>query len=477
MLMADNFLFTLHQFILSFLCLFYAYYIWRDHASKSFDGLKYVSFKSMLPVMVGLFIGTYAYLVYEWGAVSIFIAFAFSFLIILSMFDSKYAVGFFTFLLIARPWEYYKNELMLSMLRDISILSIFSFIAHRVIRKKFYFQWNVTSGMILMFGVWAFISIIASGADQILLNDFYDVLMKDIIVYFLVVNVVDREESIFPIKTAVFLALTEKTIVSFYKIYVANEVLGDTPGAIGRMTGVGLVKNANDIAAILILGIPFTVFFFKDMKNTKLKNILHLAVYVFYFVLIWAAKSRGATMGLGVYAIAWYWLTVKDKKKISKYAIIAGALLTYVALSSIERRADDIDGSTENRLIFWKAGINMAVRNPVFGVGYGGFVNKLNQYANGNSGSEGPKMTAHSTWILALAETGFIGFFLYAGAWYFTFKAAWEMRDDNPEYLLALIAYGTVITFLSHTYLLYPFILIAMTVAHGQFYNLRKVKI
>lgn len=473
--MADNFLFTLHQFILSFLCLFYAYYIWRDHASKSFDGLKYVTFKSMLPVMIGLFLGTYAYLVYEWGPVSIFIAFAFSFLIILSMFDSKYAVGFFTFLLIARPWEYYKNELMLSMLRDISILSIFSFLAHRIIRKKYYFQWNVTSGMILMFGVWAFVSIIASGADQVLLNDFYDVLMKDIIVYFLVVNVVDREESIFPIKTAVFLALTEKTIVSFYKIYIANEVLGDVPGAVGRMTGVGLVKNANDIAAILILGIPFTVFFFKDLKNKKLKNILHLTVYIFYFVLIWAAKSRGATMGLGVYAIAWYWLTVKDKK-ISKYAIIAGALLTYVALSSIERRADDIDGSTENRLIFWKAGVNMAVRNPIFGVGYGGFVNKLNQYANGNTGSEGPKMTAHSTWILALAETGFIGFFLYAGAWYFTFKAAWEMRDDNPEYLLAMIAYGTVITFLSHTYLLYPFILIALTVAHGQFHNLRKAQ-
>ena len=43
-------------FILSFLCLFYAYYIWRDHASKSFDGLKYVTFKSMLPVMIGLFL-------------------------------------------------------------------------------------------------------------------------------------------------------------------------------------------------------------------------------------------------------------------------------------------------------------------------------------------------------------------------------------------------------------------------------------
>lgn len=477
MLMADNFLFILHQYILSFLCLFFAYYLWRDVANHSYEKLKYVSLKLILPVLIGIFFGIYIYLVYEWGAIALFMAFGFAFLITLSIYDPKYAVGFFTFLLIARPWEYYKNDLMLSMLRDISILSMLSFVAHRIFRKKFYFQWNVTSACMIFFGVWAFTSVIAAGAQQIYLNDFYEVLMKDIIIYFLVVNVVDSEDSILPIKAAVFLALTEKTIVSFYKIYVAQEILGDpAAGIVGRMTGVGLVKNANDIAAILILGIPFTVYFFKDFKNKRLRNTLSIAVYIFYFVLIWKAKSRGATLGLGLYAIVWYWLQIKNKK-IATYVLVGGTLFTYVALSSIQRNVSDIDGSTKNRIIFWKAGVNMAVRNPFLGVGYGGYVNNLHQYANGNVGTEGSKMTAHSTWILALAETGFVGFMLYIGAWGYTIKTAWRMREDYPEYILALVAYGTVITFLSHTYLLYPFILIALVVAQGQFYNPRKVRV
>ena len=115
----------------------------------------------------------------------------------------------------------------------------------------------------------------------------------------------------------------------------------------------------------------------------------------------------------------------------------------------------------------------MAVRNPLFGVGYGGYMEKLSEYANGNVGTEGSKKTIHSTWLLALAETGFVGFFFFMGTWFITLKAAWRMKDEHPEYLLALVSYGTAVTFLSHTYMLYPYILIGLTIAHGQFYKKR----
>ncbi len=468
MLIADNFLFILHQFIISFLCLSYIYYVWRDIASDSYEKLNYVSMKLVGPILIGLFFGTYIYLINEWGAVAIFLAFSFSLLITLSIFDPKYAVGFFTFLLISRPWEYYKNELMLSMLRDISILCILSFIAHRIFRKKFYFQWNISSASMLFFAVWAFLSIIMAGSSPIKLNDFSDVLMKDVIIYFLIVNVVDRKESILPIKVALFLAITEKTVISFYKIYIIEQLgAGDS---IDRMTGVGLIENANDIAAILILAIPFTISYFNEVKNSYIKNILSFGVYIFYFVLIWKAKSRGATLGLGAYAMIWYWLKAKNKK-IAFILLIIGAFITYGALSSIERKSDDVEGSTKNRIIFWKAGINMAVRNPLFGVGYAGYIDNLNQYANGNVGTEGSKKTIHSTWLLALAETGFVGFVLFLGIWLITIRTAWRLKDDHPEYILAIAAYGTAITFLSHTYMLYPYVLIGLTIAHGQFYE------
>ena len=38
------------------------------------------------------------------------------------------------------------------------------------------------------------------------------------------------------------------------------------------------------------------------------------------------------------------------------------------------------------------------------------------------------------------------------------------------EYLMGIAGYGMAITFLSHTYMLYPYILLGLTVASGQFY-------
>ncbi|MBP9680335.1 MAG: O-antigen ligase family protein [Bacteriovorax sp.] len=466
--MADSFLFNLHQFVISFLCLFYVYYVWKDLASNNFNKLKHVSIQWIAPIFIGLFFGIYLYLLSQWGAISLFLSFSFAILIVLSLLDPKYAVGFFAFLLMARPWEYYKNELMGSMLRDVFILAVLSLIAHRIFRKKYYFQWNYTSAFMLAFLLWAFLSLFPSGASAVVVNDFTEVLLKDVIIYFLIVNAADRKDSIQPIKAALFLAITEKTIISFYKIYIIKEL--GTGDSINRMTGVGLIENANDIAAILILAIPFTISYFKEIKVKALKGFIAIVIFAFYFILIWEAKSRGATLGLGAFALAWYWLKIKNKKK-GIVILISGLLLTFGALSQIERNSDDIEGSTKNRLIFWKAGLNMAIRNPLFGVGYGGYMEKLSEYANGNVGTEGAKKTIHSTWLLALAETGFVGFFFFMGTWIFTLKSAWKMRLENPEYFLAIVSYGTAVTFLSHTYMLYPYILIGLTVGHGQFYQ------
>jgi hypothetical protein len=78
-------------------------------------------------------------------------------------------------------------------------------------------------------------------------------------------------------------------------------------------------------------------------------------------------------------------------------------------------------------------------------------------------------MTVHSTWLLALAETGFVGFFFFIGIWISAFISAWKIKYTHPEFILALTGYGVVITFLSHTYMLYPWILLSASIATGKF--------
>lgn len=465
---SGEFLVVLHQYILSALSLFFVYFSWRDQAAGTFDRLLRISSAVIVPVLTGLFIGLFLMFMNEWGVESLFISFSLALLITLSIFDPKYAVSLFIFMLISRPWEFYKNALMSSMPRDLFILCLCSFIAQKIIRRRYYFQWNFASTLMFLYAAWTFFSIMPSHNPVKGLLTYEDIFIKGVVVYFLIVNVVDKKEYIMPIQSALVLGITEKAIMAFYKSQILKQVADGE-----RLTAVGILENSNDIAAIMILAIPFTLAFFKDIKPFFLKAFLALVVFCFYFFLVWESKSRGAVLAIGTLIIAWLWLKAKNKK-LASMIVVGGLALSITAIMNIERKADDIEGSTNNRKIYWNAAVNMAIRNPVFGIGYDSYPDRLFEFTNGHVGTEGRHKTAHSTWLLALAESGVMGFIFYAGIWILTFRSAWRMKESHPEFILALLSYGTAITFLSHTYMLYPYILLGLIVAAGPFYELKK---
>lgn len=470
MIAGDDFLFTLHQFIISTLCLFFVYFAWRDLAAGTFDRLENINLKIIAPLLIGIFIGLSLLFLNEWGGAGVIVSLTFALLISLSIYDPKYAVSFFIFLLISRPWEIIKNQMMAGMPRDIFILCFLSFIGHKIIRKRFYFQWNMASAFVLFFAIWTFFSIIPSGHIVGALMDYEEVFIKGIIVYFLIVNVVDKKEFILPVQSALVLGISEKALMSFYNTIVLGKVSDG-----GRLTSVGIFENSNDIAAIMILVIPFTFAFLKGITFSFLRYFLSIIIFIFYSYLIWQSKSRGAVLGIGALCVAWFWLQAANKKTAS-FLVVIGMITSLGVMSLIKRDAEDVEGSTSNRKIYWGAAINMGLKNPLLGVGYNGFPLNLLNYTDGHVGSEGKHKTAHSTWLLALAETGIVGFIFYMGIWISSLRSAWAMRVEHPEFLLGILSYGTAITFLSHTYMLYPYILLGLTVASGQFYmNSKKV--
>lgn len=459
-----DFQFTLHQFTLLALTLFFLYFAWKDQVSGTYERLKRVSASVLVPLFIGLFLGLFLLFLQQWGPTALFVALPLSILVTLSLFDPKYAVSLFIYMLIARPWEFFENSMMSSMPRDLFVVCFLSFIGQKIIRRQYFFQWNFASTLVFLYAAWTFFSIIPSQNAVHAMISFDEVFIKGIVVYFLIVNVVDKKEYILPIQSALVLGISEKAIMSFYQSQILKVVADGE-----RLTSTGILENSNDIAAIMILAIPFTLAFFKTFRYPVFKNILGLLIFSFYCFLVWESKSRGAVLAIGTLVIAWMWLKASNKK-LASFIVVCGLAFSIVAINSIERKAEDIEGSTSNRKIYWTAALNMAVRNPAFGVGYSSYPHRLMEFTNGHVGTEGRHKTAHSTWLLALAESGFMGFFFYIGIWIFTFKSAWGMRETHPEFTLALISYGTAITFLSHTYMLYPYILLGLTVAAGQFY-------
>jgi O-antigen ligase len=426
--------------------------------------------KFLIVLLIAITAGIFAVLIDVWEGRGLFLAFEFSLLVTFSLIHPKYAISFLVYLLLSRPWESYGDQMMLSMPRDISYLAILSLGAHKIIKKQFYFRFNIGTVIILFFSAWVFMSAFFSQHSDEAMYQYTEIFLKGIILFILIQNGIEKPADMLPVKTVFVLAILEKCFVSFYKSNLM-ELPTIVEAASERLESVGILSNSNDIAAIFVLAIPFTIFFLLKTGLRPFNWLFSGVALLAMTYLVWQSQSRGAL--LGVFAIfgAYAFINIKSKK-IMAAAIVLALIATFGAFKLMNRNAEDIEGSTSNRILYWKAGLNMAVRNPVFGVGFWGFPRNLPAYApDGNVGSEKEHMTAHSSWVLALAEGGFTALLLFGGMWLYAGFAAWKIRLDQPEYLLGLAGYGVSITFLSHTYLLYPYILLALAITHYQINN------
>lgn len=391
-------------------------------------------------------------------------AVGYSFFVLFALLDAAFATAFLVYILMARPWEFMQYDLILALPKLGSGLAIVSLFLHKIIRKEFYIKWNYAHGALLVYALWVFLSIIPSDQSSTAFASYFDLFLKLIIVYFLIINSVDKEEQLRPIEMAFILGLFEKTLMGYFRTNIFGASATEE-----RLSAIGIIGNSNDLAAIMLIALPFSLSLVKEVRNKIQKLGLEGIIIFIHVLLIWKTKSRGAIISLGVMSMAYVW--IKSKKiKILRPMILVVLLSLSGVLSLIDRRSDDVEGSTSNRLTFWRAGVNMAIRNPILGVGYEGFNSHLLQYANGAVGSEGANRTVHSNWILALSETGFVGFLFYMALWVSALVAAYRISEFYPHYFLAMVGYGSAITFLSHTYLLFPYILLALTLAKGSLY-------
>lgn len=431
--------------------------------------------KFLVVTLLAFALGTFFILLEVWGARGMFLAVEFSLLVIFSLIHPKYAISFLVYLLLSRPWESYDNQMMASMPRDVSYLVMISLIGHKIIKKQYYFKFNSGTFLLLAFSLWVFMSGFLSNHSDEAMVQFSEIYMKGVILFILIQNGLEKSQDMLPVKVVFVLAILEKCWVSFYKSNLM-EVATIVEDANERLESIGILSNSNDIAAIFVLAIPFTIFFILKTGLKPFNWLLSIFAVAIMTYLVWESQSRGALLGIFAIFGAYALVSVKSKKLIALLVGI-GIMGTLGSFKLMNRGAEDIEGSTSNRILFWKAGLNMAARNPLFGVGFWGFPRNLPAYApDGNVGSEKEHMTAHSSWVLALGECGFPALILFLALWGYGAYAGWKIKDDHPEYFLGIAGYGMAITFLSHTYLLYPYILLALVVTHYQIERSRLVQ-
>ena len=240
----------------------------------------------------------------------------------------------------------------------------------------------------------------------------------------------------------------------------------------GRIQYVGVFSDPNDLGLLFVSVLPMAFFLSTRGGMLGLARLFWLAAAALLLYGIYLTNSRGALLAVAFLVGFWLWL----RRGMVTALVVGGAGLT--AMTLLPSRLQELDASESSaagRIDAWYEGLQMFISQPLFGVGAGNF-------------TEHNYLTAHNSFVLALAETGFIGFTFWLAFVAYGFRMMLTLYRHKPELsdpdaeqswkteraiactlLLALGAFCAAAFFLSRTYNIVLYLIAALIVAeyHG----------
>jgi len=225
-----------------------------------------------------------------------------------------------------------------------------------------------------------------------------------------------------------------------------------------RITWIGIFNDPNDLALSFVVAVGFLIPFVFIRKNLFLR-LINFALIVLLSYGIFLTNSRGGMLAL--LATAFSFFIIKTRKIIIG-SILGGTLASIILFLGPSRMTtiDSAEESAANRLDLWYEGLQLFRYNPVFGVGHNMFGDFL-------------PLTAHNTYVLILAELGFVGLFFWMAFIYLSFinlnkisKLKLNCMNYSMGIQSALVGYCTASFFLSRAYIIIPYMLFAFSGAY-----------
>ena len=176
----------------------------------------------------------------------------------------------------------------------------------------------------------------------------------------------------------------------------------DPAGADGdralRIRGLGMMHDPNDLAMSVIVALGIVGGVWKG--RWQLRHLLLAGAGAALAYGVFLTRSRGGAVALLI--VVWRFVSSRAGRLPALALLIAlGAGVFAVGVGGRALFAPP-DESASERIVAWTEGLEMLKAQPLFGVGFGQFVDHHT-------------LTAHNSLVLCFAETGFIGCFLWVG--------------------------------------------------------------
>jgi O-antigen ligase len=391
-------------------------------------------------------------------------AFAFGIGAVLSFIDPTAATAFLLANLLMRPWEMAGVDSMSFIPKFLGFLSLLSWVFHRARAGKLSLLFNRPSKIFFALTIWFLLSALTAGDFMAGFTDYSNTMLISTILFILVSNVPADEQDF---------GLLEKTLVLAIAGSIAHALLvtmtQDNYNLFAdRLEDTGLTGNSNDLAALIVQALPIALvpaIVAGRQMGGKVVALLTVPILLLGLLL---SQSRGAILAVVISVIIYFIFKAKKRRRaLFVGAMLVPFLIAFYSALNLMRNSEDLKGSTESRTAFLVAGLNMGAHHPLMGVGFGNFPKQWQSYSIGAVYETG-EHTAHNSWILDFAETGLPGLLLLVALFISTMKRAVKVHPIHPELLAAMAGYGVAMSFLSHTYTFFPYLLFALVLSAGK---------
>lgn len=259
---------------------------------------------------------------------------------------------------------------------------------------------------------------------------------KSFLVFLLIVASLRRSRNVMHASYAIALAMFAVVVLCF--------TVGFTD-QFGRLALVsGLLGNSNDLAQVLLIGIPFWILFASARTGMFVRMLLSSLIILVMLFLIVKTGSRAVMIGVVTVAgMLFLSVSIINKVKFVAGGMVGIALLLAITpgalrdryatiFSSEERTAEgaSASASTSQRMQLLKRSIALTLRHPVFGVGPGNFQPASAQAYGNQLGSAWYE--THNTMTQISSEMGLPGLFLFFAALFCCFRTVWRLSRWKP---------------------------------------------
>jgi len=290
------------------------------------------------------------------------------------------------------------------------------------------------------------------------------------VVYYLIINIVNSKERLYVFVIVILLSMA-KIAIGTSKAWAMR---GFSFTKWGLMGPAGYFQNSGELAILMLTLFPLAYYLYEYLKDrvSIWERYLLIAFWVAPIMTILGASSRGAQVALVVQLLIMFRKKVFRPKQMIVIGVMVFALYSLLPEEQKARfESAGEDRTSQQRLLYWKHGMDMIQSHPWLGVGFFNFPVYYENYYQDDMLYDRAQLP-HNIFIQVGADAGIPAMILAAllvCAPYFLYR---KVRQRSDKGYLKVVSAGAGMGLLGFviagqfvTVFYYPFLWIGLGVA------------